>query len=287
MILVTGPTGNIGSLLVPELLRRGAAVRALVRESEKEGSKIDALRTQGVEIARGDLSRPDTLPAALDGAESVFLLTPVSQETAAWKGNLIAAARTAAVRHVVNLSVAGAAPDAPFGLGRWHWEAEQALEASGVAWTHLRPTDLARYGTLGFLSTARGQGAFYSTIGLGRVAMVDEADVADVAAEVLTHPAEHAGRSYHLTGPDAQTYPQLARQLSIALGKEVRYVNVSPAQAREAMLKAGLPAWVADFINDLREMESKDLASTVSPDVARVTGRPATPYAETLRAVLG
>ena len=106
-----------------------------------------------------------------------------------------------------------------------------------MGWTHLRPTDLARYATQGCLATAREQGAFYSTVGTGRVAMVDEMDVAAVAAVVLTNPTEHAGKIYHLTGPAAYTYPELATQLSAALGKDVRYVNVTPAQAKETMLK--------------------------------------------------
>ncbi len=287
MILVTGPTGNIGSLLVQELLQRKAPVRALVRNLDKEKGKVDALRAQGVEIAQGDLAQPDSLPSALRGVQSVFLLTPVSQETAAWKGNMIKAAKAAGVRHVVNLSVVGAAADAPTSLGRWHWQAEQELETSGLAWTHLRPTDLARYGTQGFLATARDQGAFYSTVGAGRVAMVDEADVAAAAAAALTTPDKHAGQTYLLTGPAAYTYPELAEQLSAALGQPVRYVNVTPAQAKDSMLKIGMPEWLADFVNDLREMERQDLVSEVSPDVERVTGRAATPYRGTLRAVLG
>ncbi len=286
MILATGPTGNIGSLLIPQLLQRRASVRALVRDPNKEKAKLDTLRARGVEIACGDLSQPDTLPAALQGVESVFLLAPVSQETAVWKGNMIKAARTAGVRHIVNLSVVAAAADAPFSLGRWHWQAEQQLEGSGVAWTHLRPTDLARYATQGFLATAREQGAFYSTVGTGRVAMVDEADVAAVAAEALTKPAAHTGKTYALTGPAAYTYPELAEQLSAALGKPVHYVNITPAQAKETMLKLGIPEWIADFVNDLRETESKDLVSAVSPDVERVTGHRATSYAETLKAML-
>ena len=231
------------------------------------------------------LSRTRCLPPC-KGLRVFFLLTPVSQDTAVWKGNMIRAATTAGVRHIVNLSVAGVAADAPFPLGQWHWQAEQELEASGVAWTHLRPTDLARYATQGFLATAREQGAFYSTIGSGRVVMVDESDVAAAAAKTLTNPSAHEGKTYLLTGPTAYTYPELAEQLAAALGRPVQYINVAPAQAKEAMLKMGMPEWVADFVNDLREMESKDLASTVSPDVERVTGKPATPYSETLKAVL-
>ncbi len=188
--------------------------------------------------------------------------------------------------HVVNLSVSGAAPDAPFPLGQWHWQAEQDLEASGLPWTHLRPTDLARFAVQGFLPSARRLGAIYSTVGTGRVAMVDEADVAAVAARVLLDPAPHAGQAYHLTGPAALTYAQMAEHLSAALGHPVACVNVTPAQAKESMLKAGLPEWVADFINALHEMESRDLASAVSADVERITGYPAAPFSDTLKKVL-
>ena len=147
MILITGATGNIGRPLLRELARAGAKVRALVREG--------ATNVEGAETVAGDLGKPETLPAALDGVETAFLLTPVSQEQVAWKSNLIRAAREAGVKRIVNLSVAGAAPDSPLILGRWHCESEKELEASGLAWTHLRPYDLARYNTHLFLSTAR------------------------------------------------------------------------------------------------------------------------------------
>ena len=79
----------------------------------------------------------------------------------------------------------------------------------------------------------------------------------------------------------------MAEQLSAALGKPVQYVNVTREQAKDTMLKMGVPEWIADFINDLHELESKNFASTVSPDVERVIGRPAMSYSETLRVMLG
>lgn len=81
MILITGATGNIGRPLLRELARAGAKVRALVREG--------ATNVEGAETVAGDLGKPETLPAALDGVETAFLLTPVSQEQVAWKSNLI------------------------------------------------------------------------------------------------------------------------------------------------------------------------------------------------------
>jgi uncharacterized protein YbjT (DUF2867 family) len=285
MILITGPTGNIGSLLVRSLVERGTKIRVLFRDPEKEKEKRSALESRGVEVVGGDLSKTETLSGALEGVLSAFLLTPVSQQQVQLKSNFIQAARASGVRHVVHLSVAGVGSNSPLVTGKWHWESERELEASGMAWTHLRPTDLARYNTQLLLPTVRDHGAFYSTAGDGRIAMVDEIDVAAVAMAALTTPG-HDGKSYTLTGPAALSYAEVAEALSMALGKPVRYVNITPAEAKDAMLKAGLPEWVADFINSLRKLESEGGASTVTDDVRLVIGRAATPYSETLRTIL-
>ena len=286
MIMVTGSTGNIGSPLVKNLVRAGARVRALVRDPAKESEQVTSMRAGGVEVIAGDLGDPSTLADALAGVEAAFLLTPVSRDQVMWKSNLIHAAKRADVQRIVNLSVAGAAPDSPLILGRWHWESEKELEASGMNWTHLRPYDLARYNTKLFLATASNQGAFYSTVGDGKVAMVDEEDVAAVAAEALMNPS-HVGKTYMLTGPEALSYAQIAALMSDLMGRSVRYIDVTNEQAKTAMLGMGLPEWIADFINDLRGMERQGGASTISPDVQRVTGRPPTPYVASLKATLG
>ncbi|MBV8586595.1 MAG: NmrA family NAD(P)-binding protein, partial [Verrucomicrobia bacterium] len=213
------------------------------------------------------------------------LLTPVTQETARWKGNCIRAAKAAAVEHIVNLSVANVGLQSPVNLFRWHAEAEQELEASGIVWTHLRPTDLGRYNTRLNLPTIQDHGAFYSTIGDGKVALVDEADVAEVAAAALLQP-KHRGKIYTLTGPAALSYPEVAETIATVLGKPVKYVDVTPEQAKQSMLAAGMPEWLADFINSLRQLERDGGASQVSPDVETVLGRPATPYVDSVRAAL-
>ena len=100
MILVIGATGNVGSKLVEQLATMGHQVRALVRSPEK-ATRIQEL---GVEIVPGDLERPDTLDAALKGVEKVFLLSSDDPRQAELQGNLIEAARRAAVRQVVKLS---------------------------------------------------------------------------------------------------------------------------------------------------------------------------------------
>ena len=285
MILITGSTGNIGTPLMKILAGSDVKLRALVRDPAQEPARSAAIRAHGIEVVAGDLAEPASLDAALSGIETAFLLTPVSREQVAWKSNFIQSAKRAGVNRIVNLSVAGAAPDSPIILGKWHWQSEQELESSGIAWTHLRPYDLARYNTKMFLGTALSQSAFYSTVGDGRVAMVDEEDVAAVAAQALLS-STHSGKVYTLTGPKALSYPEMAAVMSELIGQAIRYVNIQEEDARKAMIGAGLPEWIAGFINDLRRLESRGGASAVSHDIENVTGKPATPYRATLFSLL-
>jgi uncharacterized protein YbjT (DUF2867 family) len=273
MILVTGTPGNIGTPLAQHLLRQGRKIRLMVRNPKKQDQVVADLQSRGAEIVQGDFGDPGSLADCFTGIESAFLLVPVALETAEWKSNFIRTAKQNGVERIVNLSVSGANSTAPVDLFRWHWEAEQTLESSGIAWTHLRPTDLARFNIRSILPTVPSQGAFYSTIGDGRVAMVDEEDVAEVAAAVLTEEG-HVGKKYVLTGPKALSYAEVATALSTKLGKPVKYIDIDPVQAKQAMIGAGLPDWVADFVNDLRELEKKGGASGPTADIQHVLGRP-------------
>ena len=285
MILVTGSPGNIGTPLAQQLLEQGRKIRLMVRNPKKEDQVIADLRSRGAEIVQGDFSDPASLPPCFTGVESAFLLVPVAQETAAWKNNFIRAAQDIGVERIVNLSVSGASPNSPVALFRWHWEAEQTLESSGIAWTHLQPTDLARFNIRSILPTVQAQGAFYSTVGQGRVALVDEEDVAEVAATALTEDG-HVGKKYVLTGPKAVSYPELADALGSKLGKPAKYIDIDPGQAKQAMMAAGMPDWVADFINDLRELEKSGGASGPTQDIQRLLGRPPRPLEESIAAAL-
>ena len=285
MILVTGSPGNIGTPLAQQLLEQGRKIRLMVRNPKKEDPVVADLRSRGAEVVQGDFSDPTSLPACFTGVESAFLLVPVAQETAEWKGNFIRAAKQNGVKRIVNLSVSGASSSSPVALFRWHWEAEQILESSGLAWTHLQPTDLARFNIRSLLPTVQAQGVFYSTVGEGRVALVDETDVAEVAAVALTEDG-HEGKKYVLTGPKAVSYPEMAEALTKKLGKSVKYIDIDPAQAKQAMIGAGMPDWVADFVNDLRDFEKKGEASGPTQDIQRILQRSPQTLEASMNAVL-
>lgn len=266
-ILVTGGTGTVGSILLDKLAATGANVRALVRSH----SKAESITAGGViEAVIGDLDKPETLPAALDGVEKVFLLTSPSERQADLQRNVIAAARSAGVSHIVKLSAIGAGPDTP-PLIRDHYLIEQEIERAGLPYTHLRPNGFMQ-NMLMFAPTIKEQGAFYGPLGEAQVSYVDARDIASVAAIVLTTEG-HQGKAYEITGPQALSYKDVAQEFSSVLGKDVQYVDVPMEAARASMIGSGMSPWLADRLIGLFEFYRGALAATVSQVVREVTGQ--------------
>jgi uncharacterized protein YbjT (DUF2867 family) len=234
MIVVTGPTGQIGRHLVEALRAGGAPVRALVHHEDA----AVALRAQGIEAVVGAFEDTAALDRALDGGERLFLLSPPGTDAMyAQQAAVVDRARAAGVRHVVKQSSIGADEPTDAGIIAAHRRIELHIERSGTAWTHLRPNWFMQ-NELAQAASIAADGVFYAP-DVTRVAMIDARDIASVAAHVLTTDG-HDGRAYTLTGPDALSYADVARQLSEALGREVRWVEVSLDQARDSMVDAGL-----------------------------------------------
>jgi uncharacterized protein YbjT (DUF2867 family) len=111
------------------------------------------------------------------------------------------------------------------------------------------------------------------------ISFIDAGDVAQVAAHVLT-TAGHDGRVYHLTGPEALTYPEAAAVFAAVLGKPVRYVGLPDDQARAAMLNRGVPEFHADTLIEVARAYRSGGADTVTSTVPELTGRPAAGLAD-------
>lgn len=137
MILVTGATGNNGRHVVRQLMTYEQPIRVLVRDSESKMEEVSALTALGVEIVAGDLAKPASILTALKGVDSAFLLSSVDPNQVSLQSNFIHSAKTTGVCHVVKFSMIGAAEHSPVPLSQWHWESEQELNNSGLAWTIL------------------------------------------------------------------------------------------------------------------------------------------------------
>lgn len=277
MILVTGATGTVGSRVVAELAARGAAVRALVRTPEKAG----VLAGLDLEIVHGDLEIAESVAGALAGVDHLFLLTANPPNQPALEGSVVEAAVEAGVEHVVKLSALNAADDSPVEFLRWHRATERLIEESGVGWTHLRPNNF--FQNILFQADAiRGQDAFYGPFGDALISSIDVADVAAVAATVLTEPG-YTGATLELTGPAAISHAEMAAAVSGVAGKEVNYVDVPFAAARASMLDMGLPEYLADALTTLYEQLAAGSGERVTRTVEEISGRPARTFSEFVR----
>ncbi|MGO4616888.1 SDR family oxidoreductase [Nocardia sp. 2YAB30] len=199
-ILVTGATANIGRKVVDHLLARGATdIRALTNNPRK------AALPAAVQVAEGHLRQPDTLPAAFAGVERMYLAPTPDNVT-----EVLALARAAGVRHVVDLS---GEPES------WWGSVCTAVEDSGLAWTHLWPGDFME-NTLIWSQQIRETGAVLEPRPDAASAPIAMDDIAAVAATCLLTDTHH-GRSYPLAGPEILTRTDLVRHLADTLGRDI------------------------------------------------------------------
>jgi uncharacterized protein YbjT (DUF2867 family) len=267
MILVTGATGLNGSELVRRLSAKGIPSRALVRNLAK-AQPLASL--PHVEVVEGDMARPDSLTAALRGVDRAMLISSSDPTMLEVQSSFIDAARRAGVKHVVKLSGIIPELDSPFRFARMHAEIEKRLEASGMAYTHLRAGEfMPSY--FRQVPSIVSRGILALPMGDARIASVDIGDIAEVAITVLT-TSGHEGKIYPLTGPEALTMAEVADKLSAATGNSIRYVDVPPDEARQARLAAGFPPYLAEGLDELFAERRKGKESTVWPTIQEVFG---------------
>lgn len=278
MILVTGAAGLSGSIVIQEFARQKTPVRALVRDRAK-AQRLEVL--PGVEIVEGDMSRPETLGAALNGVKRVLVISTSAQEMVETQCTFIDACKQAGVPHVVKFSGAesgvGFDPNS-FRFMQMHEAIERYLEGSGLAWTHLRPSQFMQI-YFRELPTIKAADAIFLPMGSSKLSPVDLEDVAKVAFAVLQGEG-HEGKSYEMTGPEALTMAEVAERISQASGKTVRYVDVTPEEKRKALLAAGIPPVFADALDELFAERRRRVESRVYLGTHEAFGIRPTPFAE-------
>ena len=276
MILITGSTGLIGSEVLRRLSEAGIPARALTRDLNK------AQKMPGVTWVAGDLGKPETLPAAFEGAKTLFLLTHYLEDMVELQHNAIAAARAAGVSYVVKVSAFAASTHSKAPIGRWHYQVEKELQDSGLAWTILRPHHFMQ-NLLAQSEYVITEGVIYSASGDGKIPYVDGRDVAAVAVVTLTTPG-HFGKKYVLTGSEAISYRQAAGIIGGVIGKPVRFVDESPDEARARRVREGLPPAVIESALAIAAYQrAGGKTVTITSTIADLTGRPPRTVAEFVR----
>jgi uncharacterized protein YbjT (DUF2867 family) len=260
MFLITGATGNVGSELVIALAEAGESVRALTRSA----SLPDGWPS-GVRAVIGDLNNPNSLSAALDGVDGVFLLSGYADMP-----GLFAAIRRAEVKRVVLLS-SGAVEngDGRNAVVRYNMLSEAAARESGVPTTILRPSGF-QSNALQWVPQLRAGDVVREPFADVPIAAIDPFDIAAVAALSLTRLGDDSD-TYRLTGPEPIVPADRVRILGAVLNRKLRLEPLSNADARKQM-SADMPAEYVDaFFSFFADGDYDD--SRVQPTVEQLTGR--------------
>lgn len=263
-ILVTGATGTVGQHVTELLVQRGAFVRALTRDPERARAKLP----EGVEITAGDLMKPETLEDALQGVKAMFLIISSDEPNADLNTDpqVLALAEAAGVKRVVVL------------VGYEEGPVEEALRASGMQWTLVKPAEFMANALADWRETIRTEGVVREFYGDALSARVHEGDIAAIAVEALLGDSHH-GRSYPLTGPEALTRREAVRAIATAIGKDIPFDELTEEEARQKWRDQGYDEESVEFFVQIAK-NPPEAGYTVLPTVEQVLGRPARTFAE-------
>jgi len=282
-ILVTAAGGHLGHLVVDALLRRGARPEDIVAGA-RTPEKASDLAARGVRVTALDYNDPSSVAAALQGVDSVLLVSG-SDPGARFEQHrtVIDAVQAADVAKLVYTSLAHT-DTIDFVLAPDHSATEREIADRGIPAVILRNNwYIENY--VADAATAGATGALAAAVGDARVAAASRADYAEAAAVVLLEDG-HLGRTYELSGDTAVSYVEIADALGSALGRDVAYVPVSRAQLEEALTAAGLDAGTVGFVAEMQAAIGRGVLADADPTLARLIGRPTTPFAEGIRAAL-
>jgi uncharacterized protein YbjT (DUF2867 family) len=273
-IAVTGVTGKLGGRIARRLEAAGVPQRLLVRDLGR------APRLTNAEAVVADYSDAAAAISALAGVRTLLMVSAAeTPHRVAQHRTFVQAAADAGVEHLVYISFFGAAPTATFTLARDHWDTEQHIKASRMAYTFLRDNvyaDLFRY-------LAGDDGVLRGPAGQGRVAGVAQDDIADVAAVVLQSPHDHPGATYDLTGPQALTLGEVADILTRVTGRAVTYALETVEEAYASRRAFSDSQWQLDaWVSTYTAIAAGELDGVTS-HVADLTGHPATSLEDLLR----
>ncbi len=291
MILITGAAGYVGSNLVRLLVAQGKPVRALVHSPQKAAVRLADVRDQ-IEIVRGDVTRPETLAPALEGASAVVHLVAVAIERG--RGdyerintqgtvNLVDAAKAAGVRRFINMSQNGADSRLPYRFLASKGRAQEYVAASGLDWTALRPSVI--WGPQDEFANVQARlikltPLIFPIVGDGsaRFQPVWVGDVVAAVARCLDDESTIGGE-YALGGPEVLTYAQIARRVLDALGARRLTINVPVPLLRPVvkLMEVALPnPPVTTSLLDLLKVDNA-VADNALTGVFGITPRPFTP----------
>lgn len=269
--VVFGARGNVGRHVADGLLAAGEHVRAVSRTPA-------AGLTPGLETVAADLDRPETLPAALDGADKAFLYGMLNPEKPYDIEKVAAAATAAGIRQVVLLSsVSVLDPDADHPVPRLNRTIEQAIQRSGMDWTFIRPGTFATNTRTWWAESIRTDNVVRLPYPLAQSAPVHEKDMAALAVTALTEPG-HSHQAYTVYGAESLTLQRQVEHIGEAIDRHIRIEHISDEQARAEVGRTMHPIVAEAIVSQWAAADA--VPSLTSAIVEKITGAPAHTYAQ-------
>jgi NAD(P)H dehydrogenase (quinone) len=279
---VTGATGKLGRLVLDEMLEKVDAkdVVALARDP----SALADYAAKGVQVRQADYDDPASLEAALKGVDRVLLISgnAVGQRERQ-HGNVIQAARKNGASYLAYTSILNA-QGSKLALAPEHKATENLLARSGLNYDVLRNGWYSE-NYVGGLAPAIEYGAIFGATGDGRLSTATRADLAAGAAAALVNGK--GGEIYEMAGDESWTMGEFAAEVSRQSGKEVKYVNQSEADFTKTLESAGLPPPIAAMLASTSYLAREGELENGGMELSRLSGKPTTPIAETIKAALG
>ena len=282
MIAITGATGQLGRLVIQNLLKTvpAAQIVAAVRSPDKAAD----LAALGVQVRQADYAQPATLDAAFQGVDKLLLISSSEVgQRAPQHAAVIAAAQKAGVKLLAYTSILRA-DSSPLGLAAEHKETEAMLRASGLPHVLLR-NGWYTENYAASVPAALQYGAVMGSAKDGRIASAARADYAAAAAAVLTQDGQ-VGQVYELAGDSAYTLAELAAEIATQSGQPVAYNDLPEAAYAAALVQVGLPEGFAALLADSDVGASKGGLFDDGRQLSRLIGRPTTPLSEVVKAAL-
>ena len=282
MIVVTGTTGQLGKLVVEELLK--AVPASEVVAAVRNPGKAQDLAAKGVRVREADYDQPESLRTAFEGAEKVLLISSNAMgQRVAQHQAVIDAAKAAGVKLLAYTSILNA-DSSTLLLSQDHKATEAALRNSGVPFTLLRNGWYTENHTAS-LPMAVEHGAVLGAAKDGRFATASRAEYAAAAAAVLTGEG-HQNKIYELGGDEPYTLAELAAEVARQTGKPVTYKDMPQAEYARTLTGFGLPESLAGAIADADAGASRGELDTRSHDLSKLIGHPTTPLPQAVSAAL-
>jgi len=273
-LLITGATGKFGSAVVNFLINKkysASLIHALVRDE----NRATDLKTKGVNIHVGDYNNAESLTTALKRIDTVLFVSADIAHRTQQHENVMKAINASDVKHVVYTSFVNkqnSGPSAIAFLTDAHVKTEQWLKESGKKYTILRNSLYMDYVPV-YIGEKVLETGVYFPAREGKTAAGKREDMAEVAANIVISPDEHANNSYNISGNTAFTFAEVAETISVITGKPLSYYSPSQEEYKQTLADAGVPEGYIGMFAAFGEAVKRNEFDTSGTDLETLLGR--------------